>query len=594
MLTIPEAIKEKLHLDSCKKNIRIHFPNGERSDICNNMIVKDSVKFTESVCSQDVLKFGLSESSQFECEVVGVSNVQDAQIEVACEIYCDASVSGAVWRADLQAWVYPIPYGTFVIKSCQRQSDVLHRKFVCYGGVQFAKDELHIFERIKQDDWDAWKTTYNPKDVLFAMVNTGAFVGCDSLFDRTLLTDYQSSQTSDKVVFVFSPDGGYHQYVVKWGTQTNHNFTYTSGIDNLFEIKVNPQEIFAARDKVAQFAIQNGCPTDLAYDSYYMDAFVDGWLLESWDTQSGDGAYARWGEQEYERTTFHIGFPETFQFYGHRPPNNQLHLEIVHHVGGLYITDGMSGPVVAEDSSEFTFTYSFEKLTLKSQYSIFNNPRLSFPYYYDDEEYKVVHRFDCAASNAQRLDAMMELCGLFGMMGRSNKFQAINIQRKYGLLPDTDLYPSETLYPQAVGGEHYSPSDYQSCWYDDDYIRPVGCIKCVYKNLNGNEKSYVTWVNGFSSQSPLGSYSIYDISENYYMQTYQWARASIVQMCDNIAANVQNVEYMPMSMVGRGYPYVEAGDTFEVTTPSGESITTIALSRTISGEQLLTDSIKSV
>ena len=102
MLTVPDSIKDLLHLDSCKKNIRIHFPNGEREDICNDLIVKDSVSFTESICSQNSLKFGICESPVFECEVVGVSNIIGAAIEVSCEVYCDSSVSGAEWKIDLE------------------------------------------------------------------------------------------------------------------------------------------------------------------------------------------------------------------------------------------------------------------------------------------------------------------------------------------------------------------------------------------------------------------------------------------------------------------------------------------------------------
>ena len=111
MITIPQEIKDLLHQDHCWKNFRICFPNGERSDVCNNLIVKDTVQFTESLCSQDSLKFGLCEASIFECETVGVGNVEGARIEVFCEVECPQTVSGSVFRTDLQKYVYPISYG---------------------------------------------------------------------------------------------------------------------------------------------------------------------------------------------------------------------------------------------------------------------------------------------------------------------------------------------------------------------------------------------------------------------------------------------------------------------------------------------------
>ena len=149
MLTVPDSIKEKLHLDHCQKNIRIHFPNGERSDICNNRIVKDTVSFTESLCSQDTLKFGLCEAAVFECEVVGVGNIKGAKIEVFCEVYCESDTTGAEWKTDLQAWVYPIPYGTFYVESCKRQADMIHRKIEAYGGTASFNFNVCKYERQK-------------------------------------------------------------------------------------------------------------------------------------------------------------------------------------------------------------------------------------------------------------------------------------------------------------------------------------------------------------------------------------------------------------------------------------------------------------
>ena len=139
MIQVPDEIKALLHQDTCKKNIRIHFPNDERADICNGLIVKDSVSFTESLCSQNSLKFGLCEASIFECETVGVGNIKGAVIEVSCEIYCESTVTGAEWRSDLEAYIYSIPYGTFTVNSCQRQADIIHRKIVAYGGTASLK-----------------------------------------------------------------------------------------------------------------------------------------------------------------------------------------------------------------------------------------------------------------------------------------------------------------------------------------------------------------------------------------------------------------------------------------------------------------------
>ena len=149
MISVPYTIKELYHQDHCYKNIRIHFPNGERTDICNDLIVKDSVSFTESLCSQNTLKFGLCESPIFECEVVGVGNIKGATIEVSVEIECPFSAPGAEWKTDLQKYVYSIPYGAFVVDSCKRQADMIHRKIIAYNSVAVNAWEVGEIEKLK-------------------------------------------------------------------------------------------------------------------------------------------------------------------------------------------------------------------------------------------------------------------------------------------------------------------------------------------------------------------------------------------------------------------------------------------------------------
>ena len=115
MIEIPKVIKDKLNSDNATFNVRIHFPNGERTDICNNKIVSGSVKFTESLCSQNELKFGLCESPVFECETVNVGNIKDCLIDVSYEVLCGSDTVGAEWRTDIQKHVFSIPVGLFVV-----------------------------------------------------------------------------------------------------------------------------------------------------------------------------------------------------------------------------------------------------------------------------------------------------------------------------------------------------------------------------------------------------------------------------------------------------------------------------------------------
>lgn len=93
MLNIPEEIKNLFKTDGVRKNIRIHFPNGEREDITNDNILKDSFSFSERLCSRDSLKFGLCEANTLEFECFDVGNIKGFEIEASVELILDEPIS---------------------------------------------------------------------------------------------------------------------------------------------------------------------------------------------------------------------------------------------------------------------------------------------------------------------------------------------------------------------------------------------------------------------------------------------------------------------------------------------------------------------
>lgn len=71
---VPKIINNLFKQEGIKRNTRIHFPDGERPDICNSNIESNSINIENPLCSSDELKFGLCESSIFECNVVNIEN----------------------------------------------------------------------------------------------------------------------------------------------------------------------------------------------------------------------------------------------------------------------------------------------------------------------------------------------------------------------------------------------------------------------------------------------------------------------------------------------------------------------------------------
>ena len=187
-----------------------------------------------------------------------------------------------------------------------------------------------------------------------------------------------------------------------------------------------------------------------------------------------------------------------------------------------------------------------------------------------------------------------ELLGEFFTLDRTGAPKLVNIKQQFGLLPENNLYPDTDLYPEGVTGGRLLPQDYQSCWYDDDYTSLFGKITLKYKDANNDDQVYEKYINGFNSSSDPNSYLTYDLSSNRIFSYWTWSANDIENVCSIIANNLEGVRYLPVDFVGRGLPYVEAGDTFEILTRSNDSITTIVLDKTTTGEQTLTDSYKSV
>ena len=555
MIAVPEEIKELYHQDHCYKNIRIHFPNGERADICNDLIVKDSVSFKESLCSQNTLKFGLCEASVFECETVGVGNINGAKIEVSCEIECPSSVTGAEWRVDLQKNIYPVKYGFFTVTEAKRQADMIHRKITAYGGTNILSEDNAIL-KAKESAVATSAIDYQPNvlaTMLMCTEGNGELVDAplSEIGQDATLTIFGSPQSMQsrglykcKVIYINSSNQDKLYYIPDPGYIREYNSTIPdSGV-----LKYRPQT--AAHSYMRYIIKNNG-----AYIYPYQ-------LLNKSEGSGTDVAYVA--------------------------------LFIAYQAGQMSGgTETWFDPFRDKDECKI---YEVD-LSNYPEYRL-NIPRIegvSYEKYHGMPYSESGYLFDASSIDYYKaFQDYTELLGEFFTLDRTGAPRIVNIKQQFGLLPNTNLYPDPDLYPEGVTGGKLLPNDYQSCWYDDKYSRLYGKITVKYKDTNNVDQVYDHYINGFGMNDDPKSYQTYDLSQNSIFSYWLWSAADIADVCSVIANNLEGVRYMPVDFVGRGLPYVEAGDTFEILTKSNDSITTIVLNRTITGEQTLTDSYKSV
>lgn len=595
MLNIPKSVKNLLHADSVNKNIRIHFPNGERSDICNDQIVKDSVEFTESLCSQNTLKFGLCESPIFECEVVGVGNIRGAIIEVYCEIFCDSTIEGAVWQIDLHHFVYQIPYGVFKVDTCKRQADMIYRKIVAYSSFAVNNWEISPAELLKSERTlvNNAPTQYTPNIGYFLMAN--GFNIIEYVCDKTDITDFDLNVNIFDIVGGDRPDSN-HTYmdvmvnsrVFCFRKTPTSSWQYSIDDENAV-YKLNSHKYNITKTEFHDLLYRKAMSIYQGFNSYSQE-FNERSFNLMMDFCFG-GNFTR-GSTEYAQNVNHypfylndndygmylwgIPFEVEIRFKKYNSPN----WEIIERET-ITLTDDVS------KLTKYKYKDDIPKWALSTQQ--FPNVRYGTGVG-DIPLYKV----DWSKFDLQKLVTnFTELAGVFLKRKRDGDSFPVNIKQQFGLVPSVELFPGIWLTPEGPNGGTLIPPNYQNCWYDDEYTKPYGAITCQYKDTQNNDCEFTLYLDGYDADTDKETYQVYDLN-NAYIKENKWNETTIQGLCEWIANSISGVTYMPVEFTGRGLPYVEAGDTFQILTKSNDSITTIVLNRTIKGEQCLIDSYKSV
>lgn len=196
MLNLPEAVQDLFRTDSIRKNFRVQFESGTRADLTNQNIVAESVKFTESICSQDVYRIGLAELCVIEFETVGISDMRGEKIRCYCEIDTStltASQISAIQAnpgdgelvlaaaSDLGYGFYRVPYGEFIVSACPRNHENMeHRQVTAYSPDPFRSPNPIETARLITPIWRSTLNYYRPDVALLA-------IGQLAFHDRALL-----------------------------------------------------------------------------------------------------------------------------------------------------------------------------------------------------------------------------------------------------------------------------------------------------------------------------------------------------------------------------------------------------------------------
>lgn len=573
MLNLPAAVQTLFRTDGVRKNFRAHFPKGELPDIVNDQIVKESVQFTESICSQDSLKFGLTEASMIEFETVGVGNMRGMRISCSTEIDVSSLSSAQISDIEAGSWdgelvqpsasglsfpVFRVPYGVFRVDSCPRnQQAMAHRRVKAYSVGAGSLSE-NPFETEKLALLTPGGNTYDPqaKALLCAAVGyTSPQFMANAGYERSNLYWMSDESSRSRQGTLTMTDG------------TTKDFNFVFRMKYTLRSDANPSALYSAdlhgynfRSAVSAFA---AWLTDYGVDaerSGYddMESLVKAFLPWApavvYDYSSGGNitvgiAAAYFSESNEAILPYRPGLKFSFEV--------PLSLSISTTRAGGGGIDSITRNPVAADIYGWTATSSPSSLdsvaisipsTLQQTRSIGGVSRTCWS-------------FTNAFSLLDYANGFLELSAAFGRADRSGN---IAVDR---------LSNSPVV---SIG-----PGDMSELWWDESSVAPIGAVVFSYKDTNGNDQT-ATCVIG----SGAGTY---DMTRNAFLKLLTNASASQIEtlITENFGPYVTGISYTPVQLDIRSFPWIEAADALQLTAEDGTVVSTYAMRHEISGIQSL-------
>lgn len=177
-------------------------------------------------------------------------------------------------------------------------------------------------------------------------------------------------------------------------------------------------------------------------------------------------------------------------------------------------------------------------------------------------------------SGREVLRRCVELNGAFGHIGREGKFRHIILQPTYGLYPAETLYPAEDLYPVAENESIIDDtvSRYRSVIFEEYTVKEID------KLIIRSEEDDIGAIYGEGINT-------YVIQGNFLL--YGKTAEELQTIAENVSVNIFGRAYRPYTAESIGLPYLEVGDTVELTTE--DTVVSYILQRTLTGIQALKD-----
>lgn len=528
MITLTADQQAIVKSDSAIKTFHVHFPNGEHADLSNNDIVLGSVRFKESVCSEQTLRFGCAEASVIEFEAIGLPNVYGVTIECSMTFTVE---NDAV----------TVPFGTFVVNSCPRSAGAMYRRKIqayTFGGKQLTPSDYA--RRLINYPTYTKPLRLNPISYLMSATNSDLGLNPTAYTPMTLTT-------SAKLVNTPTWTAGGHTYELAV-TGTYKGTQLLTAAYKLAAESVNYAVYLQLFEKMAELGATNTAMKDARNKVLPSYDFVYG-TRESWPFQDPTAA-------EYE----------TGYFFGANGSDQYV------------IIPEAQTAVLKEDGTTIE-TYNLSGFTTNATVTPYGladahlgNLNLVIEPSFQDEttqKYMYLGAVDFPAL----YDGFLELMGSFGSVDRYGDVKRVTLSKNN---------------PISVSMSEYVRDGF---WWDEYTVEPIGTVRYTYYDpvLETEQTVEHSIGDGLSVYDMTSNAFLKLLAIPSIDSLGQTIQERIEYLLDTyFAPAVQDVDFIPADITMIGMPYLEAGDylVFDV---GDTTVGTYMMARTLSGVALMDD-----
>lgn len=313
--------------------------------------------------------------------------------------------------------------------------------------------------------------------------------------------------------------------------------------------------------------------------------FKIGTYIVDEDTLTSDKKYRN--ITAYDRL-YSISSMNVSDWYSKLFPSKQVPLIRYENVTKEWTYTGIDGKEITEYYEELEpITYyqtEYESITLKafrdSFFKYIGLTQQSTTLVNDDMKVsKSVDDIDLTAKDV--LEAICEINGVFGKMSRDDVFTYVELKPfSRGLFPSKTLYPNKSLFPRK-------PENV------DTRRLEMG----EYKTLQVGDTNFeqITKLQIRQSEDDIGYIAGDDTGVTYIIQgnflTYSSGTEELKTIANNALSKISKVIFNPVNITLQGNPCVETGDTIRIIDTNNNVYKSYVLQRTLTGIQMIMDSI---